>query len=97
MKRYSETLNDILKDPKEAANYLNSILEDGDEKLFLLALRQVAQAQGGMSALSRRTKLNRANLYAALSKRGRPEWPTINHILNAVGLRLAVMQKPTRA
>ena len=43
-KKYDESLIDSLKDPKEAAAYLNAHLEDDakdSEELFLLALRDV--------------------------------------------------------
>jgi DNA-binding phage protein len=41
---YRETLLDALKNPEEAAHYLNACLEDGDIRVFLLALRDVAAA-----------------------------------------------------
>ena len=33
-----------LQDPEYAAEYLNAAIEDGDEKVFLPALRDVAEA-----------------------------------------------------
>jgi len=42
-----------LKDPEEAAHYLNACLEDDDARVFLLALRDVAEARGGIGSLSR--------------------------------------------
>ena len=46
-KNYQEELIEDLKDPSEAANYLNAALEDADPEVFLLALRDVAEAHGG--------------------------------------------------
>jgi len=43
---YEEILLEDLKDPAEAAAYLQAALEDEEPAVFLLALRQVAQAQG---------------------------------------------------
>jgi DNA-binding phage protein len=40
---YQKDLIEALKDPAEAAAYLNAALEDGDRETFLLALR-VAEA-----------------------------------------------------
>ena len=37
-KPYRESLLDSLKDPDEAAQYLNACLEDEDERVFLVAL-----------------------------------------------------------
>lgn len=84
-----------LKDPKEALMYLDAALEDEDKRVFLLALKDVAQAQGGMVSLSRRSSLNRENLYRALSLGGNPSFLGLGAILNAMGFRLAV--KPLRA
>lgn len=96
MKRYHESLIEALKDPEEAAEYLNAVLEEGDKKMFLVALKNVAEACGGMSKLSRVTKLNRANLYKIFSKSGNPEIQTLSNILGIFGLRLAVEVKPGR-
>jgi len=43
---YQEDLIEALKDPREAAAYLNAAMEEGDRELFLLALRNVAEAHG---------------------------------------------------
>src|SRR5262245_44949710 len=69
-KSWHDTLIEILKDPQEAASFLNAALDEGDPKMFLVALRDVAEARGGMRELSRRTGLNRANLHKMLSKAG---------------------------
>ena len=90
MRRYHESLVKALKDPKEAAAYLNAVLESGDQKMFLVALRNVAEAHGGLSKLSSHTKLNRANLYKIFSKKGNPEVQTLCHILDQFGLRVSV-------
>ena len=46
-KSYQEYLIGALADPLEAADYLNVALEDGVKELFLLALRNVAEARLG--------------------------------------------------
>jgi len=43
---YKENLLESLKNPEAAAGYLTACLEDGDVDGFLLALRDVAEAQG---------------------------------------------------
>ncbi len=92
-KSYHESLIKALKDPREAAAYLNATLEEGDEKLFLAALKNVAEARGGMAKLSHTTKLSRPNLYRVFSKTGNPEIQTLTNILDIFGLRLAVAAK----
>lgn len=93
MKKYHDFLIERLKDPKLAASYLNVTLEEGDQEMFLVALKNVAEAQGGMTKLSRTAKLNRPNLYRIFSKHGNPEICTISNILNVFGLRLSVATK----
>ena len=93
-KSYHESLIKALEDPKEAAEYLNAVLEDGDKKLFLVALKQVAEARGGMVKLSHTAKLSRPNLYRIFSKSGNPEIQTLTNILNSFGLQLAVAIQP---
>src|SRR5574340_969929 len=46
---YQKDLIESLRDPCEAAAYLNAAIEEGDRAVFLLALRNVAEAHGGMA------------------------------------------------
>ena len=95
-RKYRDSLLKALKNLKEAQAYLNTSLEENDPKLFLLALRNVAEAHGGVTKLAKRTKLNRENLYRILSKRGNPELSSLTRLLEAMGLKLTVDLK-TRA
>ena len=88
---YQERLLEDLRDPIEAQAYLNAALLDEDPRIFLLALKNVIEAQDkGMSALAKKTKLNRENLYRMLSKKGNPKISSIIPVLNSLGLQLAV-------
>jgi probable addiction module antidote protein len=87
---YQVGLIERLHDPKEAAAYLDAALEDGDRAVFLLAIRNVIEALGGMTQIARRTGLNRENLYRVLSEQGNPELKSLEKLLKALGLRLAV-------
>ena len=88
---YQEELIRSLQDPEEAMAYLNAALMDDDERVFLLALKNVLEAQeGDITSLARITKLNRENLYRMLSKKGNPKLTSIRSVLNALGLELAV-------
>ena len=42
---YKADLLERLRDPEYATGYLNAVLEEGDEAVFQLALRDVAEAQ----------------------------------------------------
>jgi len=87
---YQESLIKGLQDPKEAAAYLDAALEEGDRAVFLLAIRNVIEALGGMTKIARHTGLNRENLYRVLSEQGNPELNSLEKLLKALGLRLAV-------
>ena len=94
---YEPWLIEQLKDPAEAAAYLEAVIEDGNQAAIMLALRQVAQAQGGIAAIARRAKLTREATYKMLSKAGNPELRSLNALLKATGLRIAVRPIEKRA
>lgn len=87
---YEPWLVEQLRDPAEAAAYLEAVIEDGDQATLMLALRHVAQAQGGIAKIARRAKLTREATYKMLSKSGNPELRSLNALLRATGLRMAV-------
>ena len=93
---YQEELIKALKNRKEATLYLNTALEEsmrGDkesQELFLRALRNVAEAQGGLGKLAKKVHIRRENLYRILSEEGNPELNTFTTILSAMGFSLKV-------
>ena len=91
-KDYRESLLQDLQDPSEAAAYLTAALEEGESAVFLLALRDVADARG-MSLLAAKAQLNRENLYRMLSESGNPQLDSLTALLDALDLRLAVAVK----
>jgi len=94
-KSYQETLIASLKDPMEAQEYLNAALEDDAPEVFLLALRDVAEAQlGSVSQLAELAQLNREHLYRVLSKQGNPAFSSLHAILSSLGFRLKVEPQP---
>jgi probable addiction module antidote protein len=84
---FDEYLIELLEDPKEARAYLNAALEDEDYRVFLLALRDVAEAFG-ITALASEAELNRENIYRMLSDKGNPKLSSIVALLRAIGVRL---------
>lgn len=87
-KNYHQFLIESLKDPEEAAEYLNEALEENDPKYFLKALRNVAEAFGGMTKVSKLANLDRVNLYRMLSEQGNPELYSVFTLLDALGIKL---------
>ena len=91
---YYEGLLQRLEDAEQATAYLNAALEDGDQEVFLLALRDVAEAHG-ISKLSQDAQLNRENLYRMLSRQGNPQLTSLIALLKSMGLRLSIEMEPT--
>ncbi len=78
------------KDPAYALQLLNAILDDGDQSEFLIALRQMAKAFGGVQAVAEQADLNPTQLYRTLSPDGNPALSNFSAILKAMGMRLSV-------
>ncbi len=91
---YHDELLEDLKDHDEAVAYLNAALEEsllGDEEsqeILLNALRNVAEAQGGLGKLAKKTHVRREVLYRVLSSEGNPELRTFTSLCQAMGLSL---------
>ena len=82
--------SDYLKTPEDIAAYLNAAIEemDDDPRLLMKAFRNVAEAQGGVSALARRANLNRVALSRTLSGRRNPRLDTLAKVADACGIKL---------
>jgi probable addiction module antidote protein len=85
-----EDLLERLKNPDYAAEYLAQVLAEKDKAAFLLALKDVVEAMGGMSVMAKRVGLKRPSLYKVFSKRGNPTLETLQAILEVLGLRVTV-------
>lgn len=84
---YKDELLERLSHPEYAAGYLSACAADGQQE-FLLGLRNVTEALGGVTQLSENTELNPKTLYRTLSEDGNPRLSSLYAILEAVGLQL---------
>ncbi len=91
LKNYTTDLQKLLADPEYAAAYLGQTLADGDEAAFMIALRDVVEAGGGIGTLARRVGVKRPSLYKILSQKGNPTLSTLRDILKPLGLRVSVV------
>ena len=74
-----------------AAEYLRAAIEDSEEpQVLLIALRQVAEARGGLAKVAKAAGIERESLYRALSPRGNPRLSTLFAVTRAMGLALTV-------
>lgn len=87
---HDKFMRERLADAEFAAGYLQAAIADGEPAVLLLALRRIADAQGGMAKLAQRTGLTREALYRTLSKEGNPRLSSLQAILGATGLYLTV-------
>jgi probable addiction module antidote protein len=87
---YHDWLVERLKDPAEAAAYVEAAIEQGHQPALMVALRQVAMAHGGIAEVARRAKLTREAAYRMLSRTGNPELRSLMAILSAAGLQLSI-------
>lgn len=90
---YHDELIEELKDHDEAVAYLNAALEESlndeeSQEILLKALRNVAEAQGGIGKLAKKTHVRREVLYRVLSLEGNPELRTFTNLVHAMGLNL---------
>ncbi len=91
MKSHDDAVIDMLRDdPEMAIDYLRTAFdeldEEGGESAFLMALRHVVEAQGGMAAIAERAKVSRESLYRALSPKGNPTLRTMTAVIKATGI-----------
>ncbi len=86
---YHKNLIKDLKNPAEAAAYLEVALEEGNKEEFLLALRNVAEAIG-ISELSKKSNIDTEALYKILSEKENLQLYTFVSLLKNMGLRLSV-------
>ena len=83
-----------LKESEFAAAYLEEALAESVQD-FIIALRNVADANGGIGQLAQGTSLGRESLYKSLSQNGdsTPYFSTIYQILDALGMHLSIHPK----
>ncbi|RPA68016.1 putative addiction module antidote protein [Cyclobacteriaceae bacterium YHN15] len=80
---------DYLDSKEMIAEYLNSVLEEGDNDDVVVALGHIAKAIG-MSKIAEETGMSRPSLYKALSTGSKPQFATIMKVLKAVGGQLRI-------
>lgn len=86
---YKEDLLEALSDPMEAREYLNAALEDENPEVFLLALRDVVEANSQTQHYSTKRYGSMSDLRATLEK-GNSDLDRVRSLLNQIGFKLAV-------
>ena len=74
---------DYLDSNEMIAEYLNVVLEEGDDSEIVVAIGNIAKAIG-MTKIAEETGMSRPSLYKALSDGAQPPFSTIMKVLKAV-------------
>lgn len=85
---------DYLDSEEMIAEYLNTVLEDGEAADLIVAIGHIAKAIG-MTKIAEKTGMSRTSLYKALSEGTKPQFETIIKVLKAIGGQISV--KPISA
>ncbi|MBT3802928.1 MAG: putative addiction module antidote protein [Bacteroidetes bacterium] len=80
---------DYLDNNEIIAEYLNSVLEEGNNSDVIIAIGHIAKSIG-MTKIAHETGLSRPSLYKALSEGAKPQFETIMKILRAIGGQIRI-------
>ena len=80
---------DYLDSKEMISEYLNAVLEEGDNADMINAIGYIAKAIG-MTKIAEETGLSRPSLYKSLSRGAKPQFATIMKILKAIGGQIQV-------
>lgn len=85
---FDDYMVESMKDPNQAAAYIESVIELDDPAALLKALRHVAKTHG-------MAELGDKSLFKAFNETGNPTVDTLSKVLQAMGLRLSVVPLET--
>ncbi|MEC3879581.1 addiction module antidote protein [Parapedobacter sp. 10938] len=80
---------DYLDSNEMIAEYLNAVLEEGNDADVITAIGHIAKAVG-MTKIAQETGMSRPSLYKALSEGARPQFETIIKVLRAIGGQIRI-------
>ena len=89
MKTSRFEIADYLDDKEMITEYLNSVLEEGNDADVINAIGHISKAIG-MTKIAKETGLSRPSLYKALSDGAKPQFSTIMKVLKALGGQINV-------
>lgn len=95
-RNHDQTVIEMIRtDPDFAEIYLHTAFEEldeeGGEAGFLIALRHIVEARGGMATVAEKAGLSRESLYRALSPKGNPTLRTMKKVMHAAGLTFSAI------
>ncbi len=85
---------DYLDSKEMITEYLNTVLEEGDNTDLITAIGHIAKSIG-MTKIAEETGLSRPSLYKALSDGAKPQFETIMKVLRAIGGQIKINPRST--
>ncbi|MDO9634064.1 MAG: putative addiction module antidote protein [Paludibacter sp.] len=82
-------ISDYIDSNEMIAEYLNTVLADGDDSEVIAAIGHIAKSIG-MTKIAQETGLSRPSLYKALSEGSKPQFDTIMKVLRAIGGQIQI-------
>lgn len=92
-RKFTELLDEHLKDEEFAAEFLSQALDEEDFSVFLTTLKDVIRVHGSISAISKKANISRSTIYKLFGEKGNPELKTILSLLHTLGYGLKVTKR----
>ena len=83
-------IDEYLETDEDIKSFLQDMAENGTPEEFISSLSVVAKAKG-MTDIAKKAGVTRASLYKSLAESGNPNYKTIHKVVEALGLKLAVV------
>jgi probable addiction module antidote protein len=80
---------DYLDSNEMGAEYLNTVLAEGNDSDLIIAIGHIAKSIG-MTKIAQETGLSRPSLYKALSDGSKPQFETIMKVLRSIGGKIQI-------
>lgn len=80
---------DYLDSDEMIAEYLNTVLLEGNMDDIISAIGHIAKAKG-MTKIAKESGMSRPSLYKALSEGAKPQFSTIIKVLKALGTQISI-------
>ena len=80
-----------LDNPKLIYEYLKASFAEGDSRLLMSAIANVAQAKG-INETGRKSNIKHEHLYEDLSTNSSPKFDTVKQLIESFGYKLAIVQ-----
>lgn len=93
-RKFTELLDEYLKDEEFAAEFLSQALEEENFSTFLLSLKDLIRVHGSITTIAEKSKISRSTIYKLFSEKSNPEMKTILSLLHTIGYDLRVTRRP---